>query len=389
MATLDPTAITVAPGQAPFTTVPIIQDMLDSRQCPSEAIFIVEGIEALLVGEKVPGKVLRLLLGDGQLCIQALLIFPHHEHLEHDDIFVGCYIRADELEINIETLPAGTNGQEQDTQMAYLILHKFTAVGLNETYIAWWKDQQTNFSEALPAVNLELDDIDGDVINDAATPNARAQKSSPLKKKFFDSQETDMDDMDMENAFEAYDAIAFPPSRKTPKKTPKKPAKTLTSAEATSALLTSDSQSVAMAQNWHDPRTPLKLTILRSIPHLPYAQNWSVNVLAIIVSLSPVEASYLPPHKQRTARIADPSTTKHVHLTVFLDPEAFNPAVGSAVLLTGVKNHRFDGGCLKKYASDRGQGQWWFEDPWEMAWCNVAGIKEWWAEVQTAETEGQ
>ena len=78
-------------------------------------------------------------------------------------------------------------------------------------------------------------------------------------------------------------------------------------------------------------------------------------------------------------------------MTVFLDPEEFNPSVGSAVLLVGVKNHRFDGGSLKKYASDgvagRGKGKgkarevaterWWFEDPWEMQWCDVGGIRNW------------
>jgi hypothetical protein len=82
------------------------------------------------------------------------------------------------------------------------------------------------------------------------------------------------------------------------------------------------------------------------------------------------------------ARITDPSTAKQVHLTVFLDPDQFNPKVGSAVLLTGVKNHRFDGGSLKKYASDKALGKWWFEDPWELAWCDVRGIKDWWAEME-------
>ncbi|KAF5654025.1 hypothetical protein FCIRC_13994, partial [Fusarium circinatum] len=126
----------------------------------------------------------------------------------------------------------------------------------------------------------------------------------------------------------------------------------------------------------------------RQIPHLPYAQNWSCNVLAIISYLSDIEPSSLPPYRQRSARLADPSTSKQVNLTVFLDPEAFTPRVGSAVLLVGVKNHRFDGGSLKKYESDRKDGRWWFENPIEMDWCDVEGINDWWAQV-TAATQGR
>ncbi|KAI1488728.1 hypothetical protein F5X96DRAFT_643871, partial [Biscogniauxia mediterranea] len=126
---------------------------------------------------------------------------------------------------------------------------------------------------------------------------------------------------------------------------------------------------------------PLKLTKLRSIPNLPYKQNWSVNVLAVVSALSDVEPSGLPPYRQRQARLADPSTDKHVLLTVFLDPQGFAPAVGSVVLLLGVKNHRFDGGSLKKYASDRPRApgeSWWFENPAQLPWCDVAGLHRWW-----------
>lgn len=135
-----------------------------------------------------------------------------------------------------------------------------------------------------------------------------------------------------------------------------------------------------------DPSQALKLTPLRSIPNLPYKQNWMVNVLAVVVSLSPVEPAHLPPYTQRTARLADLSTSKRVLLTVFLDPEEFAPEVGSVVLLVGVKNHRFDGGCLKKYASDRpkdtgsGMCRWWLENPRGLEWCagEVDQLVNWW-----------
>lgn len=117
------------------------------------------------------------------------------------------------------------------------------------------------------------------------------------------------------------------------------------------------------------PEAPLHLTPLGKITTgmLPYQQNWSIATLCVIVSVTPVEPAHLPPHRQRIARIAHPSCPgrKRVHLTVFLDPEEFNPAPGSIVMLVGVKNHRFDGGSLKKYASDRpphGE-RWWRIDP--------------------------
>ncbi|KAI1801445.1 hypothetical protein F4811DRAFT_534459 [Daldinia bambusicola] len=134
----------------------------------------------------------------------------------------------------------------------------------------------------------------------------------------------------------------------------------------------------------NDPGKPVKLTKLRSIPNLPYKQNWSVNVLAVVSAISGLEPSGLPPYSQRQARLADPSTDKHVLLTVFLDPEQFTPAVGSVVLLLGVKNHRFDGGSLKKYESDRSTAgnSWWYENPTQFEWCDVEGLRRWWAESQ-------
>ena len=50
-----------------------------------------------------------------------------------------------------------------------------------------------------------------------------------------------------------------------------------------------------------DPSKPLKLTSLRAIPHLPFKQNWSVNVLAIATAVSELEPSGIPPYTQRRA----------------------------------------------------------------------------------------
>ncbi|KAK3304152.1 uncharacterized protein B0T15DRAFT_535659 [Chaetomium strumarium] len=132
-----------------------------------------------------------------------------------------------------------------------------------------------------------------------------------------------------------------------------------------------------------NPLQPLRLTPLASIPHLPYRQNWMVNVLAVVTSLGGVEPAHIAPSfRQRTARLADMSTAKRVHLSVFLDPEDFAPEVGRVLLLLGVKNHLFDGGSLRKYVSDRPRNgtSWWIQRPESLAWCRaeVERLRGWW-----------
>ncbi|EHK16220.1 uncharacterized protein TRIVIDRAFT_122935, partial [Trichoderma virens Gv29-8] len=342
---LNPAAITTAPSQEPFTLRPLIRQMLSTRRCISGSIFIVEGIDVIPVPTATPKDddthAIRLVLGDGELCIQALL-HPDMFHLvEKRDVFVGCCVR-EEGHKNKE------REKEDERGMVYLIVNELETAGWNESYMAMWRRHERGKAVEQPATPTRPRSQD----------KGKAQTPGPVDDNDDDDEE---DEEDLENAFEAFEARTFP--------------------TAAGDKSQPQPQPIALAKDWHNHQEPLKLTTLRLIPHLPYAQNWSVNVLAIVASLSPVEPSHLPPGKQRTARIADPSTAKQVHLTVFLDPDDFTPRVGSAVLLVGVKNHRFDGGSLKKYASDgkRDSGQrWWFEDPWELSWLDVAGIKSWW-----------
>ncbi|KAK7420567.1 hypothetical protein QQZ08_010326 [Neonectria magnoliae] len=326
-AVLDPAAVTFLGD--PFELVPVIRDILRTRYCVPGSVFLVEGLDQVSVSRSGRWQAVRLLLGDGALCIQALLPGSMHRFVETGEVALGSYIRCESLH---------TKWQQTDNgAMVYLVVEDLVTVGWNDSYRA-----------LAPAV----------------------EQASP---KIIDAPKNEDVDDEFEaeafEAFEAFEALAHP--KKAEQRSEAKPR-------------TAPDQPIALPRDWHDPQTPLKLTTLRSIPHLPYAQNWSCNVLAIIASLSSVEPSNLPPHRQRTARLADPSTSKQVHLTVFLDPEEFSPQVGSVVLLVGVKNHRFDGGSLKKYASDRGS-RWWFQDPVEMGWCDVDGIKTWWKEMTASQ----
>ncbi|KAL7794289.1 hypothetical protein V8C37DRAFT_377127 [Trichoderma ceciliae] len=429
MARLNPAAITPAPSQEPFTLQPLIRGLFNTRRCIPGSIFIVEAIDVIPVPAATPEEddthAVRLVLGDGELCIQALLHPDMFYLVEKRDIFVGCYVRVGDFMLRLEEpeessaednvfeeREIGEGEKEGAKAMAYLIVNELETAGWNETYMAMWRrhekgkdierpssvtDDDTPIKRELTredqgAASNEASKSKSNVVVRFADPHTSPSVKTPTKANFkvpgpsnddFDSDDVNNDDgggdedddeeeEDLEDAFEAFEARTFP-LRNT---TPGKPA-----ASNAAPADKSQPQPVALSKDWHNHQVPLKLTTLRLIPHLPYAQNWSVNVLAIVASLSPVEPSHLPPGKQRTARIADPSTSKQVHLTVFLDPDEFTPKVGSAVLLVGVKNHRFDGGSLKKYASDgkRDIGKrWWFEDPWDLEWLDVAGIKSWW-----------
>ncbi|RDA83133.1 hypothetical protein CP532_2745 [Ophiocordyceps camponoti-leonardi (nom. inval.)] len=385
MVGIDPAAITFAPGTEPFVLVPAIQEIIRTRFCVPGSVFLVEGVEAVPVTETGRWQAIRLLLGDGELCIQALIDSALHRFVQTAEVAVGCYVRLQQFDLRWRG-GAEDSGARSGRRLVYLVVRDLITVGWNETVIALRDGGRTGSgrtgsrehgapyksAEKPQKTGKDSEEPGPPLISDESPTKGNAiREESSAAPHIPASPDDEPPDADAEEAFETLERLTIPEKKTYLARAP---------ASRNKPMLP-----VAMAKDWHDPQTPLKLTVLRSIPHLPYAQNWSCNVLAIIASLSPVEPSHLPPYKQRKARIADPSTAKQVHLTVFLDPDEFTPQVGSAVLLTGVKNHRFDGGSLKKYASDGRQGApWWFEDPWELEWCDVAGIKQWWTDLEAA-----
>lgn len=372
---LNPNDITTAPDHDSFTLVPVIADILRTRYCTPGTIFLVEGVEIIPVSKTGRWQAVRLLLGDGEYCVQALLSAECQRFVETGEVSVGVYVKLDQFDLEWEPIDSEdqASGMKPGRKMAFLALHDLTTIGWHDSYRAMANQHRLESAVANEKRNTLKDDSKGKIKQEeahfpqAASPREAVKDTGVVKAQPASSGYGD--ELDMDDAFEDMERVIFPSSKKT--STPK------------AAASSRPRGPVALPRDWANRQVPLKLTTLHAIPSLPYAQNWTCNVLAIIVSLSPVETSYLPPYKQRTARLADPSTAKQVHLTVFLDPESFNPAVGSAVLLTGVKNHRFDGGSLKKYASDyKSGGEWWFEDPVDMTWCDVAGITEWWKQME-------
>ncbi|KAF3765690.1 hypothetical protein M406DRAFT_345969 [Cryphonectria parasitica EP155] len=356
--------VRVASGSDPFTLEPCIEDMLETQHCTPGSVLQVEGIDE--VNPISPRyRAVRLLLGDGELCIQALAVPEMHHVVNSRRFHLGCYVRLDWFELRfipIRPIPI-IEGLDSDLGLGDY-LEQEAGERKDDDYDdddEEQEEEQEGEQEEVFLIVRDMSVVGWDPACVQMTAESRRQTIQPLAQRkplvVFNPQ--------VEAIERARDDKDSPPTSTTQRP--------LALREGTTAEHINSSK-------------PLKLTPLRSIPNLPYKQNWVVNVLAVVTSLSGVELAILPPNKQpfkqRTARLADPSTSKQVLLTVFLDPEAFTPAVGSVVLLLAVKNHRFDGGSLKKYGNEvvKDRSTWWVENPQDIEGCDVDGLARWWAE---------
>ncbi|KAI0429145.1 hypothetical protein F5Y09DRAFT_268867 [Xylaria sp. FL1042] len=380
----------------PFVPKPLIADILRTRFCVPDSIFLVEGVDVVHTSKSKRWRAIRLLLGDGELCIQALMSAETHRFVDRGEVSFGSYVKLQKFRVEWKDIAKGdsaSSGTSEDTgdsngekkgQMVYLIVESLVVVGWNNTLIdtdTFMANEEEIDLDPVEAESKESEDSQNQPPllepEKGPTPNQAAVANSEPE---VDSASVDMDD--------DFEIMALSKTETTHNR---EEAATATAAAATTTTTTTtttpEHNTTIPSNPPHDLTRPLKLTKLRSIPNLPYKQNWSVNVLCIISAISDIEPAGIPPYTQRQARLSDPSTDKHVLLTVFLDPHLFTPQVGSVVLLRGVKNHRFDGGCLKKYASDRPRdgGSWWCEnpDPVRFSWCDVEGLRRWWGVVGT------
>ncbi|KXJ97353.1 hypothetical protein Micbo1qcDRAFT_156188 [Microdochium bolleyi] len=476
---------------SPFHPRPLIRELLRTRYTAPGAVLLVEAVDVAHTSDTGRWRTIRLLLGDGELCVQALLAVSLHRYIDTGEVGVGTYLRLEEFKLETRTLPGGGSkdrggktragvdkrrkGKEKASgRMLCLIVESMVPIGWNRALLSMarqWAVAGADSSgslglpettdkhmkeaghhagsaaegEPLAAADLDATKLPGGKLpSRLETPTGTSGSNSIPRRATGDDKaleamaEVGYVSDDDDDDFEVMPVSQTRPAQKesnsqpivaslkpdtTPPRDPVQSPKTSRPAAAPPAYR-------PLSSTTSTTTPPIKLTLLKSIPSLPYKQNWSVNVLAVVSAVSDLEPSYLPGlyAHQRTARLADPSTPKHVLLTVFLDPEEFSPAVGSVVLLLGVKNHMFDGGSLKKYASDRpksggaggggggglargalyghqgqgtaaasaggtvargGYGQeggvvhgWWFEDPVQFAWCDVAGLKTWWASQQ-------
>ncbi|KXX77085.1 hypothetical protein MMYC01_206315 [Madurella mycetomatis] len=232
--------------------------------------------------------------------------------------------------------------EEGERGVVYLVVGDLVTVGWNEEYLEILRRDGVKREEALRGEKGDrvLDGDDGEVeageqlMEDGKSREARtaapekaisqtAEEPEPTTAKSLPDRDADEPDYisDSDDAFETLEVSAEKADqRRVPISAPE-------AREELHTAAVQHNQNRNKALPWlpNDPTQALKLTLLRSIPNLPYKQNWMVNVLAVVVSLSDVQPAHIPPHRQRTARLADPSTTKQVHLATFLNPETFTP----------------------------------------------------------------
>ena len=356
----------------PIAPRPLLADLVRTRDCAPGPVLLVEALDAAVeVSNRY--RAVRLLLGDGVLCVQALLAAELHALVDGGVVYEGCYVRLEGFALRFFAAEGGGDTTAGNGEpLAYLRVDRLAVVGWNEAYMDMLRREDNE--AAMAGTDGEVRNGAGERAEEARGKDIHqgtevfvSEKRSPTPHAELDLDDDFPLDSDVEDALEAMDTS---PSRAAQRR----------------QVVSRPSITSSLPWASDDPTRPLRLTPLGSVPNLPYKQNWTVNVLCVVASLSAVEPSYLlSSPQQRAARLADPSTGKRLLLTVFLEPETFSPRVGSVVLLLGLKNHRFDGGCLKKYASDRPRGdkRWWFEEPDELGWCDVRGLKEWWTKHGT------
>ncbi|KAI0882599.1 uncharacterized protein GGS22DRAFT_169825 [Annulohypoxylon maeteangense] len=367
----------------PFEPIPLIADILRTGYCIPGSVFLVEGVDSLHTSKSQRWRAVRLMLGDGELCIQALLSAEMHRYIDQEEVAFGSYVKLERFRVEWKNVSNGNGenpsvgkgkGKARDDlnpgdKMVYLVVEDLALVGWNNSLVDATDVENTEVRVDSPEEPQEPQEKPEAIPQSSNTVNPLLSSRGALS---LDSGiDIPQEIIDVDDDFEVIPDAATKASHN------RQDLATRSKDKLDTSFLPWSSK---------DPSRPLKLTKLRTIPNLPYKQNWSVNVLAVVSALSDIEPSGLPPYTQRQARLADPSTDKHVLLTVFLDPDRFAPKVGSVVLLLGVKNHRFDGGSLKKYVSDRpaeGFG-WWYENPAQLDWCDVEGLKRWWDESQSS-----
>ncbi|KAK8094685.1 hypothetical protein PG997_001370 [Apiospora hydei] len=382
----------------PFAPKPLVADILRTKYCIPGSVFLVEDVEVCTASRSKRWRAIRLMLGDGELCLQALLAAEMHRYVDGGEVSIGSYIKLEAFRLewlNSAAEPAGKGQKTEDAMasgtgtMPYLVVSRLTMVGWNNRLLemagAAGITQLTEEPEHASAVGEEAHVAFAQTSKKHGTPQAEVVVAEPLVTDAHLLEElADATDDDFETVMVSPQQTAQKRAELATQQLQSQSASQAAAMAAVAAATDSGlgRETAPPSAPWldTDPTKPLKLTPLRGIPTLPYKQNWSTNVLAVVATISELQPSNLPPFRQRQARLAHPSTPKQVHLTVFLDPAEFTPQVGSVVLLLAVKNHRFDGGSLKKYASDRPKhgGRWWYENPTQFAWCDVEGLQRWW-----------
>lgn len=151
-------------------------------------------------------------------------------------------------------------------------------------------------------------------------------------------------------------------------------------------------RSLASHQALLPVRRPLRLTSLAALTGPHATRNKVVDVFAVVASVTPtlVRCPGIRPgiHFKRELRITDPSTSKKVMLSVFVEPEEFVPEVGTVALFRSVTTNKWDGGSLNAFKRDCEGREWFLKSPQGVDGCDVTNLMEWWKNRQADDGAG-
>lgn len=135
-------------------------------------------------------------------------------------------------------------------------------------------------------------------------------------------------------------------------------------------------------------KRPLSICSLEAVTGAHASRNKVFDFFAVIYS---IEAQVVKPPMmplKRDMRIVDPSTSKKVLVSVFVNPVNFKPSVGTIALFRSLTTHEWDRGMLNAYPQQCEGKDWFIVDPIGIEGCDVLALRNWW-KLKSAETDNQ
>ncbi|KAL8946263.1 MAG: hypothetical protein Q9222_007319 [Ikaeria aurantiellina] len=375
---------------------PILYELVRTEVCFPNIKLLVDRIDIVTVphvDEERGNQAYKLILTDGEKTIQALLKRRIYKTIYCEDVREGSFVI-----LKVYHLAHGkrTNG---DGTVAYLVIEDFFSIG---------EDGRHDLDDIPEAPEFEHEELhENSESEEERTAGAgehkptgrdgKASQSSSQKLRA-EADDTPQDenatkDLTLENA------SPTPPSSQQLREAMKRKWDT-----ALDEIDTNDTYRISKyrkleearareAQEAADASAKALLVRFQSLPTTPLVaitgpnkrRNTHHDVLALIVYVSAdlVQRPGMPP--KRELRIMDISTMKKVYLSVFANPETFQPEAGIVALFKNLTTHDYDGGSLNAYSKDCKDTEWFIPDPPGFGNGEVAQLKDCWARLQYSE----
>ncbi|KAK6543310.1 hypothetical protein TWF694_000064 [Orbilia ellipsospora] len=141
---------------------------------------------------------------------------------------------------------------------------------------------------------------------------------------------------------------------------------------------------VSRSPGFWSPQKPRPINVTKLGDLFEKPLNTRVDILAVIARCDekPIKRSI---GLKRDMHLLDPTVTRTVWLSVWVDAENFRPTVGTCVLFRGLTVNKFDGRSLNAF-KEVASTQWCIIEPTEDVVAGVNEVKEWWKEREIEES---